>query len=364
MDLIDRLTELAKRAEKVAGQLETEEATKNALIMPLINALGYDVFDPTVVVPEFVADVGVKKGEKVDYAVMSNGVPTILFECKTYGINLDKEHASQLYRYFSVTDARFGVLTDGRFYRFYSDLESPNKMDELPFFEFDLFAVNDTVADELKKFSRESFDVENILSTATDLKYKKAFKRILGEEWVNPSEDLIKLLASRVYSGRLTQGMRDQFAEIVRIALHEFVSDRVNKRLQSALDRDTSDESQAVETASSTSDEGIETTEDEIEGYYIVKAIVREVVDGDRVFMRDTQSYCGVLLDDNNRKPICRLFFNNSSRKFLGVMNEDKSVTRHPIDQLDDIYDFSDQLKASARKYAEGDSAVAEAESD
>jgi predicted type IV restriction endonuclease len=97
--------------------------------MPFISALGYDVFDPVEVIPEFTADVGIKKGEKVDYAIKQDGKIIMLFECKCCNGSLDDCHASQLYRYFSVTEARIAVLTDGIIYRFYTDIEQPNKMD-------------------------------------------------------------------------------------------------------------------------------------------------------------------------------------------------------------------------------------------
>jgi len=138
MDLIDKINEMAARIPKQIEHISTEEATKNALVMPFINALGFNVFDPTEVVPEFTADVGTKKGEKVDYAIVRDGKPILLFEVKCTGTDLNNVHASQLYRYFSVTEARFGILTDGVIYRFYSDLDAPNKMDEKPFFVFDL----------------------------------------------------------------------------------------------------------------------------------------------------------------------------------------------------------------------------------
>ena len=139
MDFIDKIREFASRIPNQLGHIQTEEATKNALVLPFITALGYNVFDPTEVVPEFTADIGTKKGEKVDYAVLKDGKPILLFECKWCGTDLEREHASQLYRYFSVTDGRFGVLTNGIIYRFYSDLEKENKMDEKPFFEFIVF---------------------------------------------------------------------------------------------------------------------------------------------------------------------------------------------------------------------------------
>jgi len=361
MDLIDRLRDLSTRLPTISDKLNTEEATKNALIMPFINALSYNVFDPTEVVPEFVADVGTKRGEKVDYAIIRNGKPIILFECKKAGADLEVEQASQLYRYFSVTDARFGVLTDGIIYKFYSDLESPNRMDTLPFFEFDIRAISDDSIKQLKRFSKETFDLDGILSTATDLKFTKAIRRLLSEEWVNPSDDLVRLFARRVYSGLMTKGVRDQFALITKKAMHEFVSERVNQRLKNAMQSDASDESEPPEQANdddndavdidSNARDGVITTEDEIDGFYVVKSILREVINPNRIFMRDTQSYCGILLDDNNRKPICRLMFNSSSRKFIAVFDRDRNATRQPINDVNEIYQFADQLKETVLIY-------------
>ena len=360
MDLIDRLKELSVRVSKLLGHLETEEATKTALVMPFINVLGYNVFNPTEVVPEFTADVGTKKGEKVDYAVLSDGKPIILFECKSAGTDLEKEHASQLYRYFSVTAARLGVLTNGVIYKFFSDLEEPNKMDSRPFLEFDLLDVNERVVEELKKFAKESFDIENILSTASDLKYTKGIKRVLGEQWINPSEDFVRLLATRVYSGRMTQTVKDQFTQIAKRAFQEFVNDRINERLKSALEGSAAEDTpkdggeEAEAEVSEEAKSRIVTTEEEIEGFYIVKAIVSEVIDAKRVFMRDTIRYCGILLDDTNRKPICRLWFNSLEDKQLGVFDGDKQETKHPIKNVNDLYKFAEQLKERVLFYDSG----------
>ena len=136
MDLATKLAELQKRSLEHREALLTEEAAKNALIMPFIQALGYDVFSPAEVTPEFTADVGSRKGEKVDYAIKVGGQVNILVECKPANVALNINHASQLFRYFSVTDARLAILTNGVVYQFYSDIERPNKMDEKPFFEF------------------------------------------------------------------------------------------------------------------------------------------------------------------------------------------------------------------------------------
>ena len=363
MDMIDQLNELAARAEKLLPHLKTEEATKTAFVMPFIQALGYDVFNPSEVVPEFTADVGIKKGEKVDYAIHRDGTPIILFECKTAGTDLERVTPSQLYRYFSVTDARFGVLTDGIEYHFFTDLESPNKMDSRPFLEFSLLSADEVLASELKKFAKQTFDVDEILVTASDLKYTKGIKRSLADEWTNPSEDFIRLFCGRVYSGRFTQAVRDQFAEIVKRAFQEFVTDRINLRLQTALAREDAGASQAQATdvgkiAPSSDEDRVVTTEEEVEAYYAVKAILREVIDPNRIFIRDTQSYCGILLDDNNRKPICRLFM-HGRHTYLGLLDAEKKMSRHRIDNVNDIYRFSPELVESAKRYCEDEAAEA-----
>ena len=347
MDLIDRLRELSARIPNQLPLLQTEEATKNALVMPLINALGYNVFDPNCVVPEYTADVGTKKGEKVDYVILDEGrSPIILIECKTAGTNLDQVHASQLYRYFSVTEARFGVLTNGVDYKFFSDLEEPNKMDSRPFLEFSLAEVSQGLAVELKKFAKDSFDLTDILSTASELKYTKGMKKALAQEWVEPSADLVRLLTSRVYSGRLTQAVKEQFTILSRKALAEFLSERVNERLKSALERESAspEVKEAVAETDSLSDDRIVTTDEEWEAYYAVKAILRESVDVSRVVMRDRKGYCAILLDNTNRKPICRLYF-NSSQKCLATFDSERTETRHSVTSVDDVFKFTSEIR-------------------
>ncbi|WP_303681056.1 type I restriction endonuclease, partial [Pelodictyon luteolum] len=176
MDLKDSLKAIADRVSKLKEQIGTEEATKNAFIMPFLQALGYDVFNPVEVVPEFTADIGLKKGEKIDYAIIKDGVPAILIECKHWAQDLNL-HDGQLLRYFHVSQAKFGLLTNGVSYRFFSDLVQQNKMDEKPFLEFDITEINDGQLEELKKFHKSSFDVDSIVNTASDLKYTNELKQ-------------------------------------------------------------------------------------------------------------------------------------------------------------------------------------------
>jgi hypothetical protein len=361
MDFIDQLQALASKVQKAKDLVQTEEATKNAFVLPFIHALGYDVFNPTEVVPEFTADVGIKKGEKVDYAIFLDGKPIILFECKKCGGKLDFSCASQLYRYFSVTEARIGILTDGVIYQFFTDLEEPNKMDEKPYMEINILDIQEPLVPELKKLTKSAFNLEATLNSASELKYTKEIRRILGEEFNTPSEELVRFFIPKIYAGKVTQRVREQFTDIVKRALHQFVADRINERLKTALAGDEpADAKEQVDplasgVASSDGDDGIVTTEEELEGFHIVKSILREVVDLERVSARDTMSYFGVLLDDNNRKPICRLHFNRS-QKYLGLFDVHKNEERVAIDSLNDIYKCADRIKATVAFYLSPDS--------
>jgi predicted type IV restriction endonuclease len=320
--------------------------------LPFINALGYNVFDPTEVVPEFIADVGIKKGEKVDYAIFQDGKPIILFECKTIGTNLATAHASQLYRYFTVTDAPIAVLTNGTQYNFYTDLDEPNRMDSKPFLVIDLMDIEKGLIAELKKLSKGSFSVDELIASASDLKYTREVKRILQEQLESPSEDFVKFFGAQVYEGRMTQNVREEFTEIVKQAFNQFITEKVNERLQTALSTtiDIPPPPQH-EVADEPEVERVVTTSEELEGYFIVKALLRDTVDPERIVHRDTQSYFGVLLDDNNRKPICRLHFNSEKVKYVVFFNEKREPERVDIASLNDLYKHGDRLKKVVTAY-------------
>jgi hypothetical protein len=235
MDFIEVLQNISSKIIKQKSLISTEEATKNAFVMPFISALGYDVFDPTEVIPEFTADVGIKKGEKVDYAIKQDGKIIMLFECKCCNVSLDDCHASQLYRYFSVTEARIAALTDGIIYRFYTDIEEPNKMDLKPFMEFNMLDIQESLVAELKRLTKQAFNLEAILTVASELKYTREIRRILNEQLNAPSEEFVKFLAAQVYPGKLTLAVREQFAGITKRAFAQFINERITERLRSAM---------------------------------------------------------------------------------------------------------------------------------
>lgn len=359
MDFIDQLRALATRIANTKDLIQTEEATKNAMVMPFIQALGYNVFDPLEVTPELVADVGMKKGEKVDYAILSSGKPIILFECKKAGAELNVNHASQLFRYFHVTEARFGVLTNGIRYQFFTDLEQPNKMDEKPFLEFNILDFKDQEVEELKKFAKAGFNVDTILMTANDLKYTRIIQNQLAEWMTNPSEEFVRLVAADHLAGkRFTPAVKEQFTSITKRAFQQLIGDRINDRLRVAMAPEQAAEAAPATTAAPqeaaepTNDTtAITTTLEEIEGFHIVRAVLRDVVATKRIVMRDAQSYCAILLDDNNRKPICRLRFNNTARLAIGLMDSEKNEERVPLADLDELYNYADRLKATVQSY-------------
>lgn len=362
MDFNERLNALATKVRNQRDAIQTEEATKNAFVMPFLSTvLGYDVFDPLEVVPEFTADVGLKRGEKIDYAITRNGEVQILVECKKSSDPLDVEHASQLFRYFAVTNARIALLTNGQVYNFYTDLDAPNKMDAKPFLVLDLADIDPVLVPEIAKLTKESFDLDSVISAAEELKYVSQIKRELAAQFKEPSDDWIKLFTARVYNGSFTQRIREQFRELVTKAAAQYLNDQVNGRLKSALGADEfTPEAASITRAAQTAvtveidaprDSKVVTTPEELEGFAIVKAIGCSEVKPERIASRDAKSYFAVLLDDNNRKPIARLHFNGKSQRYLGVFDENKVETKYPIESLDEIYQYSEEIRSAIRAH-------------
>lgn len=344
MDFIDALKQFSSRVELIKDGITTEEATKMSLVVPFFQILGYDVFNPLEFCPEYTADVGIKKGEKVDYAVILNNEPVILIECKWSGQSLDK-HSSQLFRYFGTTKAKFGILTNGLVYQFYTDLDEPNKMDMTPFLEFSLLDLNEQIVNEIKKFHKDSFDTDRIFSTASELKYSKAIKLCLKSEMESPSDEFVRFLLNNVYDGQKTQKVIEKFKPIVKRAFSSFISETMNKKISSVLNDQKQDEEPEQEKISK-----IITTQDELDSYYIVRAILAGTVDIKDVAYRDTESYFGILYKDNNRRPICRLNL-DTKRKQIHFPNGDKTWERVYIDDITDLYKFADRLIEIVKRY-------------
>lgn len=349
MSFYDDVKSFSQRIDSLRASIQTEEATKMSLIIPFFQLLGYDVFNPMEFCPEYTADVGIKKGEKVDYAIIVNNEPTILIECKCCNDSLDK-HSSQLFRYFGTSPAKFGILTNGIIYRFYTDLDEANKMDLTPFLEINLLDLKENLINELKKFSKGVFDKESIFSTASELKYSNLIKDYLKNLLDDPSDDYIRFILNEIYDGQKNQKIIDKFKPIIKKANNAFINDIVNQKISSALASEESEE--ANELTEPVTESKIKTTEEEIEAFYIIRGILVGVIDINDIVYRDTESYFGILYHNNNRKPICRLNLDTKKKQIL-IPDANKSFTRYYIESLNDLYKYKDQLIATAKLYSE-----------
>lgn len=353
MDFIDQVKQFSKRVESMKETVQTEEATKTSIIMPFFALLGYDVFDPNEFVPEFTADVGIKKGEKVDYAIISEGKPVILIEAKNIQENLDR-HDSQLFRYFGTTDAKFAILTNGIIYRFYTDLEEPNKMDETPFLEINILDLKDGQVPELKKFCKANFNVSDIFDTASELKYTHEFRNYFSTQLQEPCDDFIKLFVSQVYSGRCTQSVLDKFKPILRKALNGYINELMNDKIKSALNIEEKNAERKEEEQNNSSlpekSKEIITTDEELEAYFIIKNLLRDIVPMEDITYRDTVSYINILHKDNGRHWICRLVL-KENKKLLGIPDENKNTISYQLDTIYDLEKYKDKLEESLKRY-------------
>ena len=345
MSFKEDVADLAKRAISAQAIAQTEEATKNAIIMPFLRVLGFDVFDPTQVIPEYVADVGLKKGEKIDYAIKIGDRIEYLVEAKSVSTNLRETQYSQLFRYFHTCDANIGILTNGLHIWFFTDLDAPNKMDAVPFFKFDLLSYDDNDLRELEKFHKANFSIENIQSAASSLKYLRGAMSFIEAQWAKPDEEFVRFVARGFYEGKLTGPVVEGLKPIIKRAFDDLFRQRAKQKIDVAFDGDAEEEIPVVEETK------IETTTEEIQGFMIVRAIAAEVSPVSRIVMRDAQSYCAVIFDDNNRKPIMRMHFNGRA-KFVTIFNADKEAVRHDIENVEDLFRLREPLKAIVSAYA------------
>lgn len=358
MEFIDEVKVLGSRSRDLAEKLTTEEATKTALILPFIRLLGYDIFNPAEVVPEFQAEAGVKKDQRVDYALLKDDHPIILIEAKAYSEPLCEAHADQLKRYFPfVKTAKIGILTNGHQYRFYTDLEVDNVMDNSPYMEFDVENPSIDLLPKLQELRKDKFDDERAVRVAEQLKYTGQFKALLAKQMDAPEEDFVRFFAKKVWGGTITQSVKEKLTPLLKEAFKQFVEDRISARLKKAAEDEDSEkakleEAQAAEEMVS-DDDAVETTADELMGFQIVQAIAAQVIDPTRIAIRDNKSYCAILLDDNRNKTIVRLLFKKDILKvdFLGIKRDESAVT---LEKVTDLYAYADDIKAIIQAYDAG----------
>ena len=361
MSIEQSVAQLSQKVKELKAIIETEEATKTAFIIPFIsNVLGYDVTDPREVIPEYTADVGTKRGEKVDFAIKSGNDFRFLIECKKVGSPLDLNHANQLVRYFNVTDTEFAILTNGEVYQFYTQLDQANRMDEKPFLTLDLSNIDTRTFPHLEKVTKTNFDSSAVMAMAEELKYVSELRKVVAQEFKEPSSDLVRLFAAQVTSQRMTAQNLVKFSNLTHIAMSQYVRDEVNRRLRSAQDLEdpagvidvAEAPIQPTETIEPIEDNGIVTTDDELEAYAIIRAICCAEVPPKDIALRDAKSYCAILYKDNNRLPIARLQFDRQLPRII-IFTPDKKEEAFDLDGgIVDIYKYTEQLLARIRSLA------------
>lgn len=226
-------------------------------------------------------------------------------------------------------------------------------MDKKPFFIFNIMAYSEEDARELKKFGKKSYEEETILSTATSLKYGRLLDSWVRDQLSNPSDEIIQIAGKAVYDGRLTASVTEWLGGLLRSSMTRVIKARVRENLQSALDQGSAGSDSQPEEGNPkeelTNDNGVITTPEETDAYRVVQAIASEFVDPDRVIMRDAKSYCAILLDDNNRKPICRLRFEGRQWR-IGTFKQ-KDETLNDINKISDIYKLRQSISDAINEY-------------
>ena len=355
MDWTEQLKDLAKKIAAPDWQTPpNEEATKMALVAPFLHALGYDIFNPTEVMPEFSADLPlIKRGERVDYAILKDGQPRILVEVKAYRTNLDEAERGQLQRYFHATEARIGILTNGHIFQFFMDLDEANKMDEKPFAEVNLLSILSCTLSQLKYVTKSKFNLDELLGIAEELKYTKGVKDEIGKELTDPSDWLVKEMAQRVHSAkRISNQILDSFRPIVADAIQSYINDRINetKEIKTVEVKEHDQKSVQEDATEIEGSDGIVTTQErkEIGALRIIRAICAELVDPNRLKKRDTKSYCNITLDGGARKSFLRLHFNSIKAKKVTIFDQDQPEAVS-LSTPSDLYQYKERIRKALK---------------
>lgn len=294
-----------------------------SLILPFLNALGYDIYDPMEVMAEYIADFAVKKVgqfEKVDYAIAINGNIVMLVEAKARRQKAEA-HDGQLSRYFNgVLTTKVAIVSNGIEYRFFTDLRDKNVMDKEPFFTFNIFAYSPKDIENLKLFHRDNFDIAAISRQAEEMVYVKAMTQLIGNFLRSPSDDFIRFLVAELgkvapgyeIQGRITSKIVDKFKPIVKKSIQDSLVELMTRSLSQEIDipledskessLETGGEVEAERFAEDVFENEIEelkivTTEEELEAFAKIKTIVSGSIHYRfEIKYKDTISYFGIHL--------------------------------------------------------------------
>lgn len=356
-DFQDDVLDFAKEVREKKKDIHTEETTKIAIILPFLNLMGYDTTNPNVVKAEYTADVGTKNGEKVDLAILDHGKVNMLVECKSINTELQTDYKNQLLRYYGVTDAEIGILTNGIIWQFYADSKQRGKMDETPFLELNLENPKKSTINILENFTQDQFNIQSLEKSLNELKYKHDLKMILSKELNNPSDELTRVITKQVYDGVATQKIIKEFRKLIKTEIQQIIQEKVDKKLNDALENNeldnTTREESGEETETILKSTDIITTKQEKEAYEIIKAIASNVTNPNNIILRDVKTYCGILYKNNASRPIVRLYFNNPEKLSIEIFDNltttkgDKKGNKYTINKTSDLYNYKTEIEST-----------------
>jgi len=322
---------------QIKDKIQTEEAVKTSIILPFFHLLGYDIFNPEEFIPEYTTDVGIKKGEKIDYVIMNELSPVLLIEVKNCPDKNLKRHISQLFRYFAVSKARYGMLTNGFSFIFYTDLDEKNIMDTESFFQFNILDLTDKDIIEINKYTKSNFNVDEIHESASELRYLNKIKQLIISQCKKPSDAFVNYILGEMHIGRKTKSLVDIFREYTKASLKTLISDNGN-----TINIDNKLNVENVENR-------IAMTQIELESFYIVKSIIRKIIVPGNITFLHSDMYFTVILENNSEKWICKVSTKNKREITLPYNNEAGEIT-YEFESLDDLYELDNEIIDIAKK--------------
>lgn len=327
------LQSLAQKSREYNSYMKTEEATKTVLVLPFIQALGWDIFNPKELIPEMVIDK--RKGDKIDYTIMLNDKPAILIECKQCGANLSLYYG-QIRNYFYMSEARLGILTNGIIYQFYTDLDRDNVMDDKPFFEFNLLNMSNSDVEYLTHFQKTKFSIDHF----AELKTINTIKQVAQREFNNPSREFVQLLCRSVSTFTVKEAAK--YSAFVKIAINDIIGCAIPppRQLEEKL------------------------INIKLQAFDIIKSILSKIVNPDEMAYNDNISHFSIRINSEKnikKEWICRLYFNDNGKRNLVFKldpniprvgtNNSKKLDSIKLKDIDDIRRYSDRIIMEAKKY-------------
>lgn len=319
----------AQHISNVGEHCTTEETTKQALILPLLAILGFSPYDPTKVRAEYAADLpGVKNGERVDYALFCQSLPVMLIEAKPYKENLTN-HAPQLMRYFNASpEVEFAIITNGREWRFFTDLKNKNVMDEKPFLTINFEKLDQNKVKTLFGFHHDTFQPETLRLLAEENTYLSAFTKTISRSLKEVDPDFVRYVASHSNTGRqLTQKFIESVTPLVKQAIQKAVSEMVvsglsspNQQTETATekaesDTDTNENSDKVLDIVDPNNSKIVTTINEQNLFNMVTVLLGSEAD---IESKDTESYFSILYQGKSNRWLLR-YFGDKQKPYITV---------------------------------------------